>query len=222
MITLKRKDLSQKYNISDCMWKRRHDDVMAHLSQYLKIEEISSNGRYEYLVDETTMPDEIPPIPRKKNFEERKKVYEDWVDKRLPPKEEAEILSKISVAREAIEEFGREKYGHESDECIRRNYISPAMEKYGEHSPEGYWCWHGTYEIADDETVSEWCRMLAEAKVDKETIYTTFVDDSVFFREEMKDKKLDYYKVMKAFKMKHGGNFLIRLHKWWHKEGEAE
>lgn len=68
------------------------------------ITEIKEEGKYEITSE---LPETIPPLPRKSNMDQKKKDYAEY--------------TKEAVAREAIRDFGAERYGHKS---IAQRYIA--------------------------------------------------------------------------------------------------
>ena len=93
-------------------WDRRHDDLLEHLQNFMDIKEIKSEkGTYTYEV-EGEMPDTIPLLLRKSKMEQKKKDYELYTIAALGT--EFKLNSKSKIARDAIVDFGGERYGHNS------------------------------------------------------------------------------------------------------------
>lgn len=136
-------ELTNKYNLTRRAWEARHDDLLEHLSDFMNIKEIKINNRYYYDI-EGEMPDSIPKLPRKSNKAEKIKDYEEYVIKNLP--EEFTPLSKAKMSRDAINDFGYEKYNHTSFKSVSNRYVGPAMDKHGEHGTDMVWVNVSTYQ----------------------------------------------------------------------------
>lgn len=88
---------------------------------------------------------EYAPLPRKSEKQTAQKIadYESYVKTHLSKNFVPE--SKMRMARNAIEDFSGEKYGHTSSEGVARRYAGPAMEKLGEKSEERVWVDSASY-----------------------------------------------------------------------------
>lgn len=136
MQKLSRTQLTKKYNLTRGQWQNRHDDLLNHLGDYFFIEEIKE-GRYYYYMVPDEIPDKIPNLPHKTNKKEKINDYTNYVKDNLS--EEFEPNSYVRMAREAIIEFGSDKYNHYGAETVARRYVKPAMDEYGEHSVHKVW-----------------------------------------------------------------------------------
>lgn len=136
MQKISRSQLTKKYNLTRGQWQNRHDDLLEHLGDFFFIQEIKE-GRYYYYLIPDEIPDKIPSLPHKTNKQEKIKDYGDYVKSNLS--EEFEPNSKMRMARNAIFDFGKDKYNHMSAEGVARRYVGPAMEKFGEHSTHKVW-----------------------------------------------------------------------------------
>ena len=140
MINISRSELNKKYNIDSHLWTRRHDDLLNYLQDFMDITEIKSDtNRYTYEI-EGEMPDTIPPFLRKSELEQKKKDYELYTIKALGT--EFKPNSKSKIAREAIRDFGQDKYGHKSQEAVVKRYIKEPFDKYGVSDGNKYWCYY--------------------------------------------------------------------------------
>ena len=136
MQRISRKELTEKSHITRSVWERRHDDLLDWINDFFSIVEIKENNRYYYEVPDV-LPDSIPKLPRKTNSAEKIADYEQYVIDNLP--QEFEPNSYVRIAREAIFDFGSEKYSHYGAETVARRYVKPAMDEYGEHSAYKVW-----------------------------------------------------------------------------------
>lgn len=141
---LSRSQLSKKYNIPNSQWQRRHDDLLDWFNDFFTIVEIREpkNGYFYYEVPDD-LPDTIPTLPRKSRKQEKVKDYEDYVINNLPTTPMP--LSKAKMSRDAIADFGYDKYNHNSQEAVSRRYVGPAMDKHGEHGEKMVWVDVSTY-----------------------------------------------------------------------------
>lgn len=142
MQKISRSFISKRYGITDGMWRNRHDDLLEHINDYFSIQEIKE-GRYYYYIVPDEIPEEIPKLPRKNNKQEKMNDYEQYVVDNLPDKPTP--LSKSKMARDAIQDFGKEKYNHNSYRAVSERYVGPAMDKHGEHSIKMVWVDKDTY-----------------------------------------------------------------------------
>lgn len=142
MQKLSRTQLSKKYNLTDGMWRNRRGDLLDYLGDYFYIQEVKE-GRYYYYLVPDEIPEMIPKFPRKTNKQEKINDYTKYVKDNLS--EEFEPNSYVRMAREAIIEFGSNKYNHYGAETVARRYVKPAMDEYGEHSSYKVWVDPKTY-----------------------------------------------------------------------------
>jgi hypothetical protein len=55
------------------------------------------------------------------------------------------------MSRDAIVDFGQEKYNHRSVRAVSNRYVGPAMDKHGEHSDKMVWVNYKTYDLLTEE-----------------------------------------------------------------------
>ena len=170
-----RAELSKKYNINNHSWTRKHDLVMEHLLDYMEITESKEKGKYVYEIT-GTIPESIPPIPRKSRRVEAQKDYDEFVSgyfhNCLP-----RYASKAKVAREGIEAFGMKKYRHHHVGSVVRRYISSSFKKYVEEVPNSdCWIWQTTYEPLDNNALQRWLNILKEEHITEEQQAAAFRD----------------------------------------------
>ena len=142
MQKISRSQLTKKYNITRGQWQNRNDDLLDYLNDFFPIVEIKE-GRYFYYEVPDDLPDSIPKLPRKTNRAEKIADYEQYVIDNLP--DVPTPLSKSKMARDAIDDFGYEKYHHTSYKAVSERYVGPAMNKHGEHSIKMVWVDVNTY-----------------------------------------------------------------------------
>lgn len=203
-----RKELTKKYSIPLSQWNQKHDELIWHLQEYMDITEIKSEkGRYSYEVN-GELPDSIPPL-KKSLVEQKKRDYEDYTIKALGT--EFKPNSKSKIAREAIADFGSEKYGHYSQESVVRRYVKEPFDKYGESDGNKYWCYYDSYEVIPADVIADWRMILAEEHISEQEAA------NAFYREQQGEdvsKEKNYYKnALNRFKEKYG-SIPVLVSKW--------
>ena len=208
MITYTRKELSQKYNIPRSQWDKKHDDLLDHLQDFMNIKEIKSEtGRYTYEI-EGEMPEFIPNLC-KRTLEQRKKDYEDFTIKALGT--EFKPNSKSKIAREAISSFGREKYGHYSQESVVKIYVKEPFDKYGVTNNHQVWVDYKTYKPLSAEVLTDWRNILKEERIDEAAAAKAFYREQQ--GEDISQEKSFYKCALERFKAKY--NTMPILVKEW-------
>lgn len=194
-----RKFLTDKYSIPLSQWNQKHEELIMHLQDYMNIQEIKSEkGRYSYEV-KGELPDSIPPL-RKSLMNQKKKDYEEYTIKALGP--EFKPNSKSKVAREAIKDFGAEKYGHKSQKAVVERYVKEPFEKYGVSDGNKYWCYYDTYQILDADVLEEWRKILSDEKISEQEAANAFYRQQQ--GEDISKEKQYYQNALDRFKTKYG------------------
>ena len=210
---ISRSELSKKYNITNSQWQRRHDDLLEHINDFFSIEEIKE-GRYYYYIIPDELPDSIPTLPRKSRAKEKIIDYENYVDKHLP--KEFAPMSKAKMSRDAIKDFGKEKYKHNSPESVARVYVGPAMEKLGEKSDNAVWVDYKTYIPLDEEQFKYLKHCFSDNNLSEEDFAELgydLVKTGVVPNEKLKSVKDKYENSITQFKLKYG-IIPIRTRNW--------
>lgn len=204
---LSRTELNKKFDLNKNMWQRRKEDLLEYLNEFMTITEIENNGRYSYEID--VLPDSIPPFPRKSNKENKIQDYKKFTIAALG--NEFKPNSKSKIARDAINDFGLERYGHTSTPYIVRSFVGPVMEENGEHSHDMVWVDSNTYELISDEQKSFLCSSFEEVHLSEKEMANAFVKEQQ--GEDISDEKSSYSKVMDRFKEKYDFR-PIKVYKW--------
>lgn len=217
MVTVTRKQLNEKYAIPRNQWDRRHSDLLEHLQDFMDIKEMKSEkGTYKYEI-KGKIPDNIPPLPRKSQMSQKKKDYELYTIAALGT--EFKPNSKSKIAREAIADFGLEKYGHESQKAVVERYVKEPFNKYGVSDGKRYWCYYNTYEIIEDDILKDWRSILSEEHIGE------LEAANAFYREQQGEdisKEKGYYKrALERFKEKYG-SIPVLVSKWKGQKRAAE
>ena len=208
-------DLKEEFfitlEIAENQWKRRKEDLLNWLTNFFDYEILKGRPLKIHIKE---VYGNYQPLPRKFNNKEltAKKIedYNNFTIAALGT--EFKPNSKSKVAREAIDSFGFEKYGHFSQESVAKRYIKPAFEKYGESDHMRKWVWYNTYEIAEDAAVEEWRNLFDRMKVDPNKYNEEFYF-KVMQEEDIAREKAAYKLVIDNFKQKYG-DFLVLVESW--------
>ena len=206
---ISRKELSQQYHITKYSWEKRHDEIIAHLQDFMDITEIKSDtNRYTYEI-EGEMPESIPPLPKKSELEQKKKDYELYTIKALGT--EFKPNSKSKIAREAIRDFGQDKYGHKSPRSVVESYIKEPFDKYGVSDGNKYWCYYNTYEVLEPEVLEAWRKILKEEHISEREAANAFYRQQQ--GEDISKEKQYYQNALDRFKAEYGSMPVV-VSKW--------
>ena len=193
--------LNKKYNLNRKWWNTAHDRLLEHLSDYMDITEIKEEGsiyKYEIISE---LPEVIPPLPRKSNMDQKKKDYAEYTKEALGG--EYQYNSKAKIAREAIRDFGAERYGHEYYKSIAQRYIAKPFDEYSDKEEDSWaWVWFSTYQPLDLVTLGYWLTLLKEEKIEEE-------DQADAFRryadgEDIKTEVRYYKTAIQKFRIRFG------------------
>lgn len=138
------------YCIGENVWKRRHDELMDYLKTYMDIEEVKTDtGRYSYKIT-GNLPPKLPPLPRKNAREAVLRDYDMYVQAALG--EDFKPNSKAKIARDAINDFAEEKYGHTSEAAVVRRYVKPVVDKRAVIGDK-VWVNYNTYMVLNEDEI---------------------------------------------------------------------
>ena len=182
-------------NIPHNQYKNRKEDLLEWLKEFYEYKILEGKP---IRIEITEVIGEYKPLPRKiiKLTEQKQKDYEAYV--RLGLSKEFTPESKCHMARNAISDFGEDRYGHTSDKAVARRYVGPAMEKLGEQSDTHYWVNYATYEKLSPELLNAWLNIL-----DKEHIGQEQAANAFYIAEQGGDitkEKDAFKKALKAMK----------------------
>lgn len=153
------------------------------------------------------------PLPRKvydKTAKEalryqKKKEYEEFTKKALG--DEFKPNSKSKIARDAIDSFGYEKYGHYSERSVSNRFIKEPFDTYGETNNKTVWVEYPSYNPMSNELVQEWKNILDDFKITRER-FSSLYDEYLLSKTEGEDvlKDIDNYyeEALKKFKAMYG------------------
>lgn len=110
------------------------------------------------------------PLPRKYNNEMRaaraqeiKQRYTDFTIAHLPL--EYKETSQRFIAREVIDDFGYEEYGHENDAYVAKKYVQSAFKENAETNGVSHWVFYPSYEPLPADILKRWKEILSEEKI---------------------------------------------------------
>jgi hypothetical protein len=176
--------------IKEYQYQKRKDDLMEWLHEFYDYELLEGKP---LRIQITEVYGEYQPLPRKtysiKYRQEKVKDYADYVKSVLTP--EYQYTTKRKMAREAIYEFGEEKYGHTNQDAVARRYVGPAMDEYGENDNQHYWVWYSTYEPLTEEELEHWRTILRQEHISEREASNAFYKQA---QGQDISKELGYYK----------------------------
>ena len=146
---------------------------------------------------------------------EKKQKYDEFTKFSLSV--EYRPNSKSKIARDAINNFGRAKYGHMNTQAVVKRYIKEPFNKYGETNDTQVWVYYSTYKPLDADTVADWRKILREEHIGEEEA------SNAFYRQaegEDVSKEIGYFKkARKRFEDKYN-DIPILVKEWRLKEEE--
>lgn len=137
---------------------------------------------------------EYQPLPRKlpkqdELTKEKKKDYEYFTQCSLGP--DFKPNSKSRIARQAINNFGKRKYGHTNYKAVSERYIKEPFDKYGETNNKNVWVDFDSYLPLTEDELEKWKDILKEERIDEGQAAEAF-----YRQEQGQDvsKEKQYYK----------------------------
>lgn len=198
--------------ITNYQYKYRKDDLMNWLKDFFNYEILKGKPIRINIIEQFGEYEALPKQGQEKITQQKQKDYEDYVIEHLP--QEFTPMSKTRMACNAINDFGKEKYKHNSPEAVSKRYVGPAMNTHGVRTEERYWCWYKTYEQLPQEIVDEWRAILSKWKCTEQEVYAAFCakhashDDAEMIRVEGAFKSALF-----DFKSKYNDN-IVFIPKW--------
>ena len=167
-------DFCKELEISSYAQRRRLDDLLEWLKEFY-VYDFTKSRPYKIIIHEIL--GKFEPLPRnpplqrdaiaKKKEDYAKFTYEALGDEYKPN-------SKSKIAREAIDSFGRKRYGHTNSKYISAAYVKEPFSKYGQTNDKWVWVDFYTYEPMSKEQVSRWKEILKEEHLSDEEIIQNF------------------------------------------------
>lgn len=162
----------QMLNINQGQWARRKTDLLLWLENFFDYELLEGRPLRIKILE---VYGEYQPLPRKvkeTNMEQKVSDYEKFTIAALGT--EFKPNSKSKVAREAIQSFGQERYGHTSQRAVTERFIKPAFDKYGESDGIHKWVWYSTYVELDEATLADWRNIMEEEHISEQDAANAF------------------------------------------------
>ena len=192
------KDFCEELGIKPYTYEKRREDLLEWLKEFYVYEIINSRPVKIIIHEELA---EYKPIPRSlaEHKAMKKQKYEDYTKKALG--KTYKYNSKSKIAREAIDEFGFENFGHYNQESVTKRYISKPFDEFGETNEKYHWCDFRDYEPLSDEQVKAWKEILKEEKIGRKEAALAFYKQES--GEDISKEKSYYKKALKRFKEKY-------------------
>lgn len=207
-------DFCDSLGITKYQRERRKLELLLWLEEFYEYELI--NTKPMKIIIKKVLGD-YKPLPRKKYdleareqlTQEKKEDYEKFTIASLGTEFKPNSQSKI--AREAIAEFGHEKYGHIDQKRVTRTYIKEPFYKYGESEGNHIWVWYSNYQELSPKEAEEWRDILKKHRIDAESAANAFYrqeqgedvsEEKSFFKQAMEEIKENY------------GDFPVLVQKW--------
>lgn len=199
--------------------ERRQDDLLNWLKNFFDYEFFDGKPK-RILIKEIY--GEYQSLPRKvpSQDELNKKKQEDYTKYTIASLgTEFKPNSKSKIARDAISDFGFEKYNHTNSKAVAKRFVKEPFDKYGESNGKRYWVWYSTYKKISKEIFEEWMKILKEEHISEEEAACAF------YRQEQGEdisKEKEYYKkAVKRLKDKYH-DIPVQVSEWKLKSMEIE
>lgn len=124
---------------------------------------------------------------------------------------EYQPLSKSKVAREGIDEFGYEKFGHTNTEAVVRRYVREPFDQFAETDGNHQWVYYKTYKPLDGAALSAWYTTMSNYHINEKQAALAFYKTAQ--GEDITEELANYRSAMKAFKMMYG-DVPINVRNW--------
>lgn len=194
--------------------ERRREELLLWLEEFYEYEIISSKPTRIRIINTLN---EYRPLSRKRYdlssreelTNQKKEEYAAFTKASLGTEYKPNSQSKI--AREAMDEFGTEKYGHTNQQEVVRNYIKDPFYEYGVSEGDYLWAWYSSYEELTPEELEVWHQILRDNKIDAE------VAANAFYRQEQGEdisQEKAYYRAALADIREQYKDIPVRVKKW--------
>lgn len=194
-------------------WETRKKDLLEWLENFFDYELIEGRPIRILIKD---IYGKYQPLPRKNIFTAEQKIedYKEFTIAALGV--EFKPNSKAKTSREAINAFGREKYGHDNAEGVSRRFVGPLFDEYGECNNVRRWVWYSTYEPLDDMALERWRRIMEEEHISEREAANAFYRHA---EGEDISKEKGYFKAARDRFVTEFGDYAILVSDWRLKKG---
>ena len=186
-----REEFCKELNIPQNQYLRRKKELLEWFTNFFEFE--FKDGRPDTIIIKEII-GEYQPLPRKmpnqdELTKEKKQKYDEFTKFSLSI--EYKPNSKSKIARDAIDNFGRAKYGHINTQSVVKRYIKEPFNKYGETNDKQVWVYYSTYKPLDIDTVADWRKILREEHIGEEEASNAFYRHA---EGEDVSKEIGYFK----------------------------
>lgn len=207
-----KKEFCKELNIPNNQCDRRKEELLEWLTNFYDYNFTSGKPDKIYIKE---VLGEYKPLPRKSPKQDeltRQKIedYEIFTIASLNPTEFVPN-SMTKIAREAIDEFGYDKYGHYSSRSVAQRYIKEPFKKHAETNDHYVWVYFSTYEPLDEEVLSDWIHILSEEHISEAEAANAFYRGA---EGEDISKEISYYKKAKERFTNKYNDIPIRVREW--------
>lgn len=205
------KDFCRQLKIADNQRERRKEELYEWLTNFfdyeildgkpIRIEIKEIYGEYQQL------PRKLP-LQNKLN-KEKETDYTSYTLAALGTDFKPNSQSKI--ARDAINDFGYDKYGHTNAKAVAERFVKEPFNKYGENDGTRVWVYFSSYEPIKEKELERWRQIREEENIlEKEAA-------NAFYRQEQGEdvtkEKNSYKRAMDRFK-EECGDFPVLVGRW--------
>lgn len=174
--------------ITNYQYRHKKNELLEWLKDFFEYEILEGRPIRINILQQIGEYEPLPTKDQKQKTKKKQDDYENYVIEHLP--KEFAPMSKARMTRDAVNDFGKEKYNHTNLEAVNKRYVGPAMETHGQKTEERYWCWYKTYKQLPQEVVDDWRTILAKWKCTEKEVYAAFCskqaskDDAEMIRVE--------------------------------------
>ena len=170
-IYLLKEEFFKELQISLNQYDKRKADLLEWLSNFYDFEILPGRPIRIFIKE---VYGEYQPLPRHNQISKQDKMqqYEQFTVDALGTTYKPN--SKTRIARQAIDNFGFEKYGHTSQRAVANRYITPAFNKHGETNDHSIWVYYSTYEPLPEDVVKCWRDILKASKISEQEAANAF------------------------------------------------
>lgn len=141
--------------------------------------------------------------------EEKKSDYENFTKQALG--DVYKPNSKRKIARDALVEFGYEKYAHTNEKAVSERFIKEPFEKYGETDGQSVWVFYSSYAPLPDAVLEDWREIMRESQIGELEASNAFYK---YAEGEDISKEIGYFKKAKDKFLAKYGDIPINVKSW--------
>ena len=204
-----KKEFWQLTGITKSNWETRKDDLLEWLKNFYDYEIYDGKPIRIYIKE---VYGNYMPLPRKMNDKLAKQKEEDYKTYTISALgNEFKPNSRSKIARDAIFDFGGERYGHENYKYVAQKFIKDTFNEYGETNNKYEWVWYNSYVPIDDKTLKDWQDILEECHISEKDAANAFYKQEQ--GEDISKEKNYYKKAQEKFKEKYH-DIIVKVAYW--------